>query len=396
MFSILLTEFIPFTSFCQQEGGFEISGHLNGLKEGQKIFLTIMELGNFNYGTHDSVSVKNSTFQFKGTVPDGPRLYLLQFGKNNDNDMGRVCRLLINNNDKISISCDSDISKIDHSIIDAFLNIKNSPLNSCWQRTQSGIQMYCQNINLIRNNFKKIKDYAGFEPHMVELAIENKNMINSTLYTTFFKDFYRDVLYKPIVPFLLVAMKLYEWNDHASWLMDVYNSLDENVKNNYYGKILKLYGNISVGQKFPLCTLPSTDEKLLNLKDVIDKSKMTLVHFWTANSVDKATYEDELKVFYKKYHEKGLNIVGIYAGKYIDQWKDNLQQGQIPWYNVIDSKGSEGPCQKVYREPGDPTNPTPLEPNDTTNVLIDEQGRIVAWNVKGIELQYYLWKLFGE
>jgi hypothetical protein len=29
-------------------------------------------------------------------------------------------------------------------------------------------------------------------------------------------------------------------------------------------------------------------------------------------------------------------------------------------------------------------------------VLLDNQGKIVAWDVSGAKLQYYLWKAFGE
>ena len=33
---------------------------------------------------------------------------------------------------------------------------------------------------------------------------------------------------------------------------------------------------------------------------------------------------------------------------------------------------------------------------NVTNVLLDAQGKIIAWDPHGIELQYYLWKAFGE
>jgi hypothetical protein len=149
-----------------------------------------------------------------------------------------------------------------------------------------------------------------------------------------------------------------------------------------------------VGQPFPLFILPTPDGAQLSCKEIFPKGKLTIIHFWTSNSIDKEKYQNELKFFYKKYHDKGLNVIGVYAGKYMDAWKDELTKGGYPWYNVADLKGKEGPCQRIYREPGLPNNPTPLEPNNTTNVLVDAYGNIVAWDARDVELQYYLWKKF--
>ncbi len=60
----------------------------------------------------DSDYVKNNSFYLKGNVPEGPRIYHLQF------ENGRVCRLAIDNGEKISINSDQigDINDFKHSL----------------------------------------------------------------------------------------------------------------------------------------------------------------------------------------------------------------------------------------------------------------------------------------
>ncbi len=194
----------------------------------------------------------------------------------------------------------------------------------------------------------------------------------------------------------LMLLTEFEVSGHASYWMDIYKSLDERKQNSFLGKWLHEVAILSVGQPFPHFTLSTPEGKNLSLKEVVGNGKATVVHFWSANSNDKSN-QDELRAMYKKYHDKGLNVVGLFHDDsygqrdaytktdLTQQWKDLLKKEEFPWYNVADLRGAESIVDKVYREGGN---------NNTTNVILDAEGKIVAWNARGAALQYYLWKIF--
>ncbi len=105
---------------------------------------------------------------------------------------------------------------------------------------------------------------------------------------------------KKSVPFIVMGSKIFEISGHSPFIMNIYNKLDEKTKNTFYGKLLGKVARLSVGERFPEFTLPTPENKLLTLKEVVKKSKVTLVHFWATNSYKRDDYQNELQMYYKK------------------------------------------------------------------------------------------------
>src|SRR5262249_37330260 len=127
---------------------------------------------------------------------------------------------------------------------------------------------------------------------------------------------------KPAFAFFANFMNSY----HAFYLMDLYNSLDRHTKNSMEGKKLKEKATLAIGQPLPGFTLPDPDGKMIALKGIIQKNKITIVHLWGSNSWDRNRYQNELKVFYNKYHDKGLGVIGVAADSVRDNWTFALRQ----------------------------------------------------------------------
>lgn len=269
---------------------------------------------------------------------------------------------------------------LSHSLI-----IEGSQSNHAWDCLVPVVQTYTNEIKMLNGYLRSIKDSVGFDPSLVSGILTAKNKINETIYTILLEKMSRE--YRAMIPYFL-----YDRGDvllgHVSFLPDVYSRFTNEEKNSFYGKLVLERLPLCVGQPFPVFTLPQPDGKIIALKELIEKNKMTIVHFWADQSVDRKNYEDELKVFYKKYKDKGLAVVGFSSDKYADLWKDVVQKDQLSWYNVSDLRGEDGMVNRVYHEYGDPE----FTIRNTTNVLIDSSGKIVAWDVSGLELQWYLWK----
>ncbi len=74
--------------------------------------------------------------------------------------------------------------------------------------------------------------------------------------------------------------------------------------------------------------------------------------------------------------------------------RDHFLSNGLPWYQVSDLKGANSVVHQVYNEYG-PFGPKTATPN-LTNVLLDNTGKVIAYDKTGVELQWYLSKILGE
>ncbi len=88
----------------------------------------------------------------------------------------------------------------------------------------------------------------------------------------------------------------------------------------------------------------------MKLESVIAQSKVTLVYLWASNAPNRNEYERDLRILYKKYHDKGLNIVAVSADRYLEEWLETIKTEQYPWVNTIDRGGKI--TEDVYYEFG--------------------------------------------
>ena len=86
---------------------------------------------------------------------------------------------------------------------------------------------------------------------------------------------------------------------------------------------------------------------------------------------------------YKKYHEKGFEIVGFSFDVDKDDWQYAIKSWDMPWIHLSDLKGWESEAGQIYGIRAIPDN-----------ILIDPKGTIVARDLRGSELEEYLSKVF--
>jgi peroxiredoxin len=383
--SIAVCLFFSIILFAQPKG-FEINGKLAGLKDGDVIVMKMaVDKRPFGLWPHtDSAYVKNGEFHIKGNVPEGPRYYWMELPHD------KTCRLFIDNNETITITCDIDLATIPHDFIDAFFSISGSRSNTAFQVFREVFNLYHQSIARLKNPYlEKIKDSIGFSGPVINAIQFAKGQINNAYYDVFWRSDDTYEYYKPSMLFnVLLDWDYPGYEAHAAYFKEIYSGLDEKTKQSYYGKHLKELLPLSVGEPLPAFQLPGPDGKVVSLKDIVKKGKITIVHCWAQNSIIRDQYEKNLRAMYKIYHAKGLNIIGVSTESYADQWKENLQKENYPWDNVLDLKGKI--VDSLYHEYGQASK------ENTTDILVDQQGRIIAWDPVGVTLQWYLWRVLGD
>jgi peroxiredoxin len=376
---------LPLCSIAQQPKGFEITGHLEGLSDGEIVKL-FNRFGDWHKPRWmDSCRVLHGEFHLKSTAPveEGPKIFEIDFEEKPGRE-ARGCALLIDNGDKIVLKS-SDVNKMKESQIFRELYIEGSPASYAWHTLLPVCLDFERCYSILEHRLARINDSVGFDRVSVQSVIDAKALIEKGLEAAVM-----DVsVGRPAIPIVMIDIgegalgKHY----HPAFIFDLCKQLDEHTLQSAYGKIFQRNARLSVGQPFPNFGLPTPESKLISLKEFVAKNKITIVHFWASNSVDRQKYQRELKILYKKYHNKGLDIIGVSADSVAANWKEMIEDEAYPWANVSDLKGNMqgGIVNDVYNEGGHAI------PN-TTNVLVDSGGKIIAWDVDGVELQWYLWK----
>jgi alkyl hydroperoxide reductase subunit AhpC len=78
---------------------------------------------------------------------------------------------------------------------------------------------------------------------------------------------------------------------------------------------------------------------------------------------------------YADYHAKGFEVVGVSLDNDHDAWVNAIEELHMPWPQMSDLRGWDCAGARTYN-----VNSIP------SNVLVDQQGRIVARDLRGNDL----------
>lgn len=104
------------------------------------------------------------------------------------------------------------------------------------------------------------------------------------------------------------------------------------------------------------------------------QGKLNLLSFLQTDTIQSVEALKELIVFYRRFHEHGLNMISVFTDSSEDVIVDLASLWQIPW-----------PLVRALDMPKDNTAQTFSIPKTPSNLLIDETGRVLALQLTGAE-----------
>jgi peroxiredoxin len=131
---------------------------------------------------------------------------------------------------------------------------------------------------------------------------------------------------------------------------------------------------IKAGQPAPNLSLPDGNGNTVQLSSL--KGSVVLIDFWASWCGPCRMNNPHLLKLYGKYHDKGLEILGVSLDDNSQAWKAAIGQDGLTWRQVIDSKGWNAVSAAAYGVDAIPAS-----------FLIDKNGVIQAVNLVGWQLE---------
>jgi len=135
------------------------------------------------------------------------------------------------------------------------------------------------------------------------------------------------------------------------------------------------------GENSPDIVLPTPEGEEVALSSL--RGEVVLLQFWSALDRNSRIFNQALVEAYNKYHNKGFEIYQVSVDDNRIEWVDAIDQDQLAWINVGDMEGSTL-AARAYNVQSVPFN-----------YLLNEEGEIIAKNLKGPALDNALSKLLN-
>ena len=334
---------------CNAQSGYKVTGTVEGMPDGKAIIATV---NGSSLDTLAKADVKNGSFEFTGNVSEPTGAYIMVIGQR-----GAIPFMLENAN--ITVNAGQAGLTVTGSegqkIYDQFMAI-----NATAQQEAMKLQQEYQAANGDQAKMQAVQE--AYAKLMTDAQAKETELIKAN------PDSY-------VSTFVIVSsMGQMEYEQ----LKERYSLLGEKAKASAQGKaiaaqIAKLEST-AIGQIAPNFTITTPEGESISLYDI--KGKVKLIDFWASWCGPCRGENPHVVEIYKEYHPKGLEIFGVSLDNNKEAWVKAIADDGLVWKHGSDLKGWQSAPAQLYSVTGIPHT-----------VLLDENNKIIAKNLRGDELK---------
>jgi len=371
MKKLVLFACILLTIACQkEEKGYSIAAETEGFEDGITVYVNAVNQSN-RPTILDSAIIKKGTFKISlPVVEDHDFNYLTFKGFSSQN----VLFLAENHPIKMTIYKDSLRSSI----------IKGGPENDLFFDYLNKMTTYGKEKQELSNQYQiasKLKEAEKAGKLATKIREVNKD-----------ENEFRRAIAENNPNSLVAIMALTDLLNlkatPAKQVKKIYASIEDTLKTSRLGKnldrlIAASIGKIDIGSEAEDFSAPNPKGEMLSLK--ASMGKITIIDFWASWCKPCRAENPNVVRVYNKYHDKGLNIIGVSLDKNKDHWTKAIDKDNLEWNHVSNLKFWQDPIAKTYGVRSIPAT-----------FILDEQGNVIAKNLRGPALETRISELLGE
>ena len=356
---------------CQEDTGYSISGNIENVADGQKIYIAELNEENNQTTTIDTIEVKNGEFSADLPEREKPTLSFLTV----EGARGNVLFIADDNPVQFKLYKDSLFAS------EVTGGKDNELLYSYFGEMREANRTQAENRSAMIEAFRQ-KDSV----EMKRLQQRQEELSGQNMKTK--KEMVRENPNSLVSAMILQEIARSQSVSSAE-LKELYNSLAPEVQNSQIGKmvseIITRMSKVEIGSKAPNFTAPTPEGEQLSLNDVL--GKVTLVDFWASWCKPCREENPNIVRVYDKYHDEGLNIVGVSLDRpgQKDKWEQAIAEDNLEWNQVSNLMFWQDPIAAEYGVRAIPAA-----------FLLDENGVIVAKNLRGEDLENKVAEMLGE
>jgi len=142
-------------------------------------------------------------------------------------------------------------------------------------------------------------------------------------------------------------------------------------------------GLINVGDQAPEIAQNNPEGKLMKLSSL--KGKVVLIDFWASWCGPCRAENPNVVAAYNKYKSKGFTVFSVSLDQGTDRWTAAIKQDGLVWdTHVSDLRGWQNAAAQQYKVSSIPRT-----------FLLDKQGKVVATNLRGPDLEVKIKEVLG-
>lgn len=348
---------------CQKDPeGYAITGNVNNLETGKMIYVSQIEPNN-QPRIIDSVATKDGKFSLDLQNVDSPNLSFITIPGYN----GNVMFIAENENINFEIYKDSmQVSKVDGGMENRLFTQYLDHLQNLNRELMVTRRNLSQQLTAVTKDTAAIMDLQREEESIRLKDLEfKKNFVqeNPNAFTS-----------------VLAVTDMLSIGSPASEVREHYEMLSPELQSNPFGTNLKTSldkrSATEIGSKAPRFSGPNPQGKELALNDLM--GKVTLIDFWAAWCKPCRDENPNIVRVYNKFHEQGFNVIGISLDRQEDKgrWLKAIEDDKLAWPQISHLQFWDEPIAQQYGIRAIPAA-----------FLLDENGVIVARDLRGIELE---------
>ncbi len=378
---LLLAGLMPVLSIAQDRGkSFKLSGKIKNLAYSPEwVFLQYRSNGEWKT---DSVLTRNGKYSFSGKIEE-PVSSRIRVKYRADDTGSRPA--IVSGRDIAVVFLQP--GKIKVTSVDSFSNIHvtGSAAHSEYKKLVAAGKPFEARLEPLYakyTEYRKAKDNEGMEKTEKEIDLVDAEK-KEKVYGAYVKA-------NPASVLAVYALQQYAgWDIDPDKVEPLFNSLSE--QNKIYPSAILLKEDISIARKTGIgrIAMDFTQNDTLGNPVTLSslRGKYLLIDFWASWCGPCRAENPNLVKVFNKFKDRNFHILGVSLDRpcHKDKWMKAIHDDQLAWTQVSDLKFWDNEVAKQYGIKAIPQN-----------LLLDPEGKIIAKNLKGEELDSKLGEIIGE